>query len=77
MKQPVGAFLGSRIERRQVVDETLFVDGSPPDVRLNRFQRLLELALCRAEVGLTGHEVGDVTQLPVSREALCHAGDHW
>ena len=77
MKQPVGAFLGSRIERRQVVDETLFVDGSPPDVRLDRLQRLLELALRRAEVGLARHEVGDVTQLPVSREALCHAGDHW
>ena len=66
----------SRIESSQVINETLFVDGAPPDVRLDRLQRLLELALSRAEVGLTRHEVGDVTQLPVSREASCHVFDH-
>ena len=77
MKQPVDRHGCSWIESSQVVDETLFVDRSPPDVRFDRLQRLLELALCRAEVGLARHEVGDVTQLPVSREALCHAGDHW
>ena len=70
IKQLVYAFRGrSRVQSSQVVDETLFVDGAPPDVRLDRLQRLLELALCRAEAGLARHEVGDVTQLPVSREA--------
>ena len=76
MKQPVDRHGCSWIESSQVVDETLFVDRSPPDVRFDRLQRLLELALCRAEVGLTRHEVGDVTQFPIRREASRQSADH-